>query len=385
MNNLIGEVIDNPFKPSPGETPLHFVGRILEEDRIQSSLRVLTREKDGNNKLVKLGPDAPYILIGPRGVGKTTLLTRIGEYASKLNIDSYTLIPKDFNNGFNDLIKALNENNQWRFTKFLSGLKVNVGDLINVKFKTKGGFDNLQRALESTLKKKSILLVCDEAHEYNYTEFANLANLLQVLMATNKYPVAAVFAGTPKLSRVITKIDATFIERYTILKLNRLTPQETKEALQLPFADYDIKLTEDALDILADATDDYPFFIQLVGWHLWNLVSKANISVIDLDKAKEAIENSKSHRNEFYQRRYVELRSSDNYAKLIKIIKFIIDNNNKVDYSDLMDYIELNLKELNYQRLYDELIDLGIIWSIEKDVYPGIPTFFNYILMNQKE
>ena len=319
------------------------------------------------------------MIIGPRGVGKKALLNKTFNYAETLDIECYKLVASDFNNDFGTFVKKLTKKNSSFFEKHLSEINVNLTELINIKLKPGSGNSILEEIFEVNLKKTPMLLICDEAHEYNVEEFGDFVNLLQLLIGKS-YPIAVIFAGTPQLSNVLRKINASFIDRSRFIKLNRLEPADSIEAIKVPLAEYNIEIPDNVLELVVKEADDYPFFLQAIGSLLWDIIYENNKSVIDLYTAKHAIKKSLSIREDLYTGRYKEIQKSENYFLLVKIIEFINDNNQLVKLKKLMDFLRTNFKELNYQDSYDELIGLGVIWEVGTTITPGIPSFFNYVL-----
>ena len=280
----------SPFKYGHGNTPAHFAGRKDEMEEIFNYLEYLNDEKDENGRLVD-GTDTPFMIIGPRGVGKTALLTKAKTRAKELGVECYTLLKKDFNNNFGSLVDTLTKKNKSVFDVSLDEVNFNLTELINVKLRPNNADSILEQIFEINIKSNPMLLICDEAHEYDNTEFGYFANFIQYLI-TESYPIAVIYAGTPKLSRVIGNIDASFIDRVRFIFLNQLSIVDSIEAIQVPFAKYDIKFADTVLEKLVVAADYYPYFLQIIGSKLWEIVYKNDISTVDIDTANQAIDIS---------------------------------------------------------------------------------------------
>ena len=368
----------SPFRYGHGNIPAHFAGRKDEIKEIFYYLEDLNDEKDENGRLVD-GTDTPFMIIGPRGVGKTTLLTKAKTKAKELGIECYTLLKKDFNNNFGSLVDKLTKKNRSVFDVSLDEVNFNLTELINVKLRPNNSDSILEQIFEINIKSNPMLLICDEAHEYNHAEFGDFANFIQYLI-TESYPIAVIYAGTPKLSRVIGNIDASFIDRTRFIFLNQLSTEDSIEAIQVPFAKYDIKFEDGVLEMLVAAADYYPYFLQIIGSKLWEIVYQNNLSNVDSNSAKQAIDNSLPIRDEFYARRYLEIRNSKYKKLFIDTLEFIKSQNNSIEYNDLMDYLENSFKDIDYLEAYNDLIDLGVVWRVGTIISPGIPSFFNYVL-----
>ena len=370
-----------PFNPGYGNKPAHFAGRKVEVNELYTYLESIVEETNEKGGLLK-GAKTPFMIIGPRGVGKTALITKVYNQAETLGIDCYNLVASDFNNNFGTFVEKLTKKNASFYEKHLSEINVNLTEIINIKLKPGRGNTILEEIFEVNLKKTPMLLICDEAHEYNVEEFGDFVNLLQLLIRKS-YPIAVIFAGTPQLTSVLRKINASFINRSRFIKMNRLEHEDSIEAIKVPLTKYNIEIADELLDQIANEADDYPYFLQAIGSMLWKIVYENNLSVIDQDATKNAIANSLSIREEFYAEKYSEIQNSEYYELFVKIIEFIYGKNNLVKLKELMDFLRANYSDLNFVDAKEELIGLGVIWSIKTTITPGIPSFFNYVLQEE--
>ena len=387
MHDNIKVGVDNPFNPGPGTLPLYFAGREFEEEYIHDSLNVLVAETNEKNKLMRVGANAPYMLIGPRGVGKTVMLARTREKARELGIDCYTLKSSDFSNNFGRLVEILSSKNQPLIEKVLSRVKITYKEAIDFKYVPNLGNRILELLIEANLSKgNSILFICDEAHEYDLTEFGNFVNSLQEFMS-EKYPISTIFAGTTKLARVRSEIKASFIGRYNVMRINLLSIKATKKVLTEPFKEFNIKFASGVLNKLVTATDNYPYFVQIIGQELWSIVYKNNIKTITEKTVKQAIKNSMRLRREYYIERQDDIKFSSNRKVIyLEIIKFIRKNKDAIDLDTLQEYLGKKYTERVYNGAIIKLLDKGIIYENEDDfIVPGIPSFFDYILKKKKK
>ena len=368
----------NPFKFGYGNVPAHFAGRKDELKNTFSYLDEILGEKNEKGRLVN-GTNTPILLIGPRGVGKTSLLVKTREQAEKLNIEHYTLLKKDFNSNFGAFVNILTKKNKSLFDVKLDEINFNLTELVNVKLRPNNADSILEQIFEINLMKHPMLLICDESHEYNVEDFGDFINLIQTLISKS-YPIALIFAGTPELLTVIKKIDASFIYRSRFKFINRLNNEDSIEAIKVPFEKYDIKFADNVLKLIIESADYYPFFLQMIGKKLWEITHDNNLSIIDLDTAKKAIDDSSYDREVFYALCFEEIEKSSNFKLLINILEFVINNNNSVEMHDLFEYLRENYSKTEFVPAYDELIDLGIIWKPLTIITPGIPSFINFVL-----
>ena len=65
---------NNPFAAGPATEPAYLAGRDQELQTISRALNRITEARDEKTGILEMTPLAPIKIVGPRGVGKTTLL-----------------------------------------------------------------------------------------------------------------------------------------------------------------------------------------------------------------------------------------------------------------------------------------------------------------------
>ena len=80
-----------PFAPGAGTIPAYVAGRKAERQTIDKAIAAITskRTKEGN---LANSPMAPITIIGPRGVGKTTLLDLAEKKALEQDVLVITIV-----------------------------------------------------------------------------------------------------------------------------------------------------------------------------------------------------------------------------------------------------------------------------------------------------
>ena len=118
-------------------------------------------------------------------------------------------------------------------------------------------------------KRRGVLLTLDEAHAADAGELLVLSQTLQLVTKRRALPVALIVAGLPQLPSLLTGPEMTFLERMPKIELGFLGPDASRLALTKPAADRGVRFTDDALTILVEASGGYPYFVQLLGYHVW--------------------------------------------------------------------------------------------------------------------
>ena len=369
---------DNPFNPGFGDNPAFFAGRQYEEKRITQNLLLMSKARNEDGEVI-IETKAPFAIVGPRGVGKTILIKRILNKSKDMSISGFYITKADTKDEFRKLIGRLIENNSNFLQNFFSKYKLTytkLGDLEVGFIKENEIFVDV---LAEILKTKPVLLVIDEAHEIEDEIFASFANVIQS-MKIESYPIGVIIAGTPILLTKLSGIKASFFGRTTKLKINTLKRAETVEAITKPFSNRNVSFENDALELLVEKSDNYPFFIQIIGYDLWEIVFNNSVKVIDLQMAENVIKTSSNQRTEFYIERFNEIVKLKNEKIMFEIVVYIRENHDEIDILKLKRYVNKKYGDENGFEAIQKLFELGIIWEQEELVRPGIPSFFDYIL-----
>lgn len=281
--NSASRLFENPFKPGAGHMPPYLAGRKAEE---REFLRLLKQ----NTILENL------VLTGLRGVGKTVLL----ETFKPLAINEKWLWVGT------DLSESVSVSEENLATRILTDLSV-VTSALTIKVGEKAGtgftasdqailqpvnYDFLRRLYESTPgmtldKLKNILEFVWEIIKntdrrgiiFAYDEAQNLADNaakdqypLSVLLDTFQsiqrkgIPFMLALVGLPTLFPKLVEA-RTYSERmFRVVALGQLNENDRKDAITKPVEDAScpIKFSHPSVEIIADLSGGYPYFIQFI-------------------------------------------------------------------------------------------------------------------------
>ena len=70
-------------------------------------------------------------------------------------------------------------------------------------------------------------------------------------------------------------------QRLVPINIGNLDGDATRDALEIPFADAGRSITGEALDLLADSTNGYPYAVQWVGYHAREQAAQSTVVTID--------------------------------------------------------------------------------------------------------
>lgn len=260
----------NPFKPTAGATPPVLVGResILEE--FQES--------------IEDGPGAPGLLqliSGARGIGKTVMLTELGDVALS---NGWVLIHETAGPDMLDRIRrqarsARKELGSPGRTPGSTSWKLKM-PLLEIGRKTENDsahgiptwFEEIEALFEVLEPHQTgICITVDEIHSLSPQPLHELATQMQMFIRRDR-PVALIMAGLPgAIDELLAGRDkpTTFLRRAERPEMRDVSVTEVARAFQQTIAEAGRAIEDDLAQLCAEATGGYPFMIQLVGYHVW--------------------------------------------------------------------------------------------------------------------
>ncbi len=287
--------MENPYRPGFNEPPTELAGREAVLEDLHEAIEVAAL--DGRTP-------RPTLLAGPRGVGKTVLLTEAAAIAGarygwpRVHVEVRPETP--FTHDLIDAIRRAHELiEQPPVKRDLRAQSVTLRAGVpgvggEVQFaRAREEQEDATPALRPPLTALAELaracnggfvLTLDEAHLASRRELAALAALLQEGTGEH-WPVAVVIAGLPLIRA--PEHSVTYLERGAWHELGLLTQQDTVRALRLPAEAAGRPMDGDAATLLAKASGGYPYAVQLYGHHAWR--SSAERDRIDLTAAEAAL------------------------------------------------------------------------------------------------
>ncbi len=379
----------NPFYPGTGFLPDHLAGREPEQALLREALRTITGPREEDYGPLSARAPQPLKIVGPRGVGKTTLLTWAKREAKHWDADVVRLayVPK---RSTKDVLSGLLNKvaNIPDFGKHKA--QAHAYKLLQTALKWKTGQPPLQDfegILEARLRFRPLLLLLDEVMHYDAEMMSQILQQSQNL-ASDGWPLAIVLAGTPALEAHLDDVDATFIDRAEDIYINRLDPEATRKALGKPFADRGVKVSDEALELMMSWTDDYPFFIQAVGSQVWKAKEKQGRTEVDVALVQSVEQAVHRERVGLYKKIYRRIRNASLLEHASKSVAFIDADPEPPKPEQVIAYLEegTSLEFKDALEIYNQLLDAGLFWELNDDrVWPAIPSFFTYFKEEYKQ
>lgn len=273
----------NPFRPTAGSTPPLLVGR---DDVLQEFGDSLD---DGPGSPARLA-----LFTGPRGIGKTVMLTAADGLALERGWVALaeTATPGMVRRLRHATTRALHELDPTTApSRRISGITLPVvgGGLTMsmpptevVEWRAELG--RLLDVLET--HGTGLLVTVDEVHAGARDDLRDLAATVQHLVREDR-EVALAMAGLPSaVSDLLNDDVLTFLRRASRFELGDVDLGHVADALRHTITDSGGTIEEAALEEAATATGGYPFMIQLVGYHVWRT---ARTSPIDLAHVRAGV------------------------------------------------------------------------------------------------
>lgn len=228
-----------------------------------------------------------------------------------------------------------------------------------------------------------MLLLMDEVMHY---DLGSLTSVLQVsqFMIREQLPLAVILAGTPDLVYHLNATNASFIDRRKNIRINLFNDDESADALSTPLTNCGIEVEAEALKMMVALSDNYPFFIQMIGQKVWTLLAKKQQATVDVALVKAASKEMQGDRDDFYYHRYAEIEKLKLSPYAHQIIEAVESAKDKRVARENLEAELLGRNEgLSEERvdfIVDKMQQKGFLWVYEKGLLgPGIPSFFTYV------
>ena len=271
----------NPFHPSFGVSPPLLVGRDALIDEFVEAI------EDGPGSSGRA-----TLYTGARGAGKTVMLNAIEDRTRERG---WLVISETATPGFVDRItkqqlpRLLRDFDPGAVRSKLTGVSAPLGigavswDSVEAHV-AESGLRNQVELLTDLLAehKTGLLITLDEIHQNQISELRDLATTIQHAFREGR---DVAFAGAGLASTVTDVVNdevLTFLRRADLHTLASVVDADVERAIKEPTEASGRTIGADALEVMVEGTNGYPFLIQLVGAQTWRLHPAApEISIED--------------------------------------------------------------------------------------------------------
>jgi hypothetical protein len=365
--------IANPYAPGAGSPPPAMAGR---EPFIIKMKIAMSRIKVGK-------PAKSSLLIGLRGAGKTVLLDKIKEVAEGMSLQTMRIESPESKSlpallapqlrlallklSRIDKAKDLAKRALQGLAGFVTALKLTYNDIeVGLDYKPEPGLaDNgdlesdLIDLLEITGRaaKKADTALIIFIDELQYVEEKQLGALITALhrCAQQQLPLMMIGAGLPQLRGKMGNAKSYAERLFDFAVVGPLTRESAEDALTQPAAELNVKFQKEALNLIFEKTQGYPYFIQEWGKHTWDIATDSPITKSDAIKATQ--ETIAALDESFFRVRFDRLKPSEKIY--LRAMATLGDGPHRSgDISDVLGKDVTNLAPVRAS-----LISKGMIWS----------------------
>ena len=400
---MLEDAGNSPFCPGFGIPPQYLAGRKREtlelSEALKSAKAAATRGKDHD---VVLYP--PLGLVGPRGIGKSSLLHWSVDKAKSMGFQTVRTYPDLLDDPGVTLLSICPQGR-------LKDLKKTAGRLGHKFSLSRGVLDIgesldvqsymilVSEAIRERARLGPLLIVMDDAQSTGDLPLKCFITAVGDLVSRERLPVAMFIAGTPKLREKFRKNSLFIAGRVFLLEFNLLLGGEASEGLEETFATRNVKVQRQALAMMAEFSDDHPFFLQIIGHSAWYAAAERGEPTITSSIVRQGIGYATKRRTAFFCDRRTELMEEFIYGHAVEVVKIVNEQGGVVHDEILAEELAARMpappkmgrkkgpdaprhaddrKDVAY-RLERRLIELGFLCRKGTMLCPGIPSLFDYI------
>lgn len=372
--DLTKEFPDSPFEPGHPVSPDKFKGRKKDIIKI---IRYLP-------KVVNKGIPQHFFITGKRGMGKTSFVKYIGNFAEDNYQMVHIYVNNEGSNTLDELIQNLVEKMFKEFNKETWGKKIinsfvdNIDEInikgVGISLKNKPELvgnikNNFADFLINTCKelkdKKGIFIVIDDINGLSDTpDFANwYKGLFETLYFDEEViPVSFSLVSYQDKFEKLCNQNPSFARIFNLIEIDHLDDEDIKEFYLDTFCRYNIKFTEDKyLNEMVYYSWGMPLIMQQIGDAVfWNSLD----GEIDENNAYSGIINAALELgNKQIRNKLNKIKNPNSLGILYKLGK-----NEKMEFKNSEVKVFLSDSEINaFDDFLNEMHDLDIIESVGKE------------------
>ena len=372
--DLTKEFPDSPFEPGHPVSPDKFKGRKKDIIKI---IRYLP-------KVVNKGIPQHFFITGKRGMGKTSFVKYIGNFAEDNYQMVHIYVNNEGSNTLDELIQNLVEKMFKEFNKETWGKKIinsfvdNIDEInikgVGISLKNKPELvgnikNNFADFLINTCKelkdKKGIFIVIDDINRLSDTpDFANwYKGLFETLYFDEEViPVSFSLVSYQDKFEKLCNQNPSFARIFNLIEIDYLDDEDIKEFYLDTFCRYNIKFTEDKyLNEMVYYSWGMPLIMQQIGDAVfWNSLD----GEIDENNAYSGIINAALELgNKQIRNKLNKIKNPNSLGILYKLGK-----NEKMEFKNSEVKVFLSDSEINaFDDFLNEMHDLDIIESVGKE------------------
>lgn len=280
----------NPFTPDFGQDPPTLVGRVEQLAGAAAALAAGPRQREFTT-----------LMLGPRGVGKTTLLARIEDDAASagwrvVSVDA-PFSPRPGAGVVVDIAANCYEHLEEIAPSRRRRLTGAGAAGLSLSWENAAGREpSFHKVVETLVDEATnegaagVLLTVDEFHNTTESDASLLANAIQRIAKRRHKYLAFIGVGLPHLVYTLLPSKGfTFFQRCHRTPLGNVSLHDAMHALASPLREHGSCISEPSLRRAAAATSGHGYSVQSVGHHLWE-ASGGPASTVTADHVTVAVQ-----------------------------------------------------------------------------------------------
>ncbi|MCQ9344201.1 AAA family ATPase [Corynebacterium kozikiae] len=373
----------SPYTPGTVTSELFGREKFLESANMRLALLSTSPRLDGRIT----------VFVGPRGVGKTSLLRVTEREAAHLGflnlwvtagegsvVDSLLAqlleVSSTWKSRSADRLRQLLESLQFSF----AGLRVAAPQRSESEFADPALSRKLQEVLVQAAqvsfdqRKSGLAIFIDELQLADPESLRALAYAWQHMQSENpEIPAICFAAGLGNTQDVVTEA-VSFAERFQYRLLGNLSSADAAKALENPAQACGVRWHQEALNSALEACGGYPYFLQLYGDECWKAASYPDPGAMILPSSAEqgASEFALALEN-FFRARWTKATPKE--AEFL--VAMAATGHDEVDRKDIAEALGVSTQAISTVR--KQLIDKGIIsaehWGKLSFTAPGFGAY----------
>ena len=392
--------VRNPYAPGAGQRPPELAGRDRQLDAFDVVLERVSRGR----------PERSVVLTGLRGVGKTVLLNQLrsaaiarGWGAGKIEARPDQDLRRPLSSALHMAIRSVASAHRDpdRVDQFLGTLKsfaLRASADKGMRDRWQPGIDvpaasgradsgDIEIDLVELLMDAAELaqdvgvgigIFIDEMQDIRPADLSAICGACHEL-SQNGVPLIVVGAGLPHLPALLSAQKSYSERLFSYHRIDRLDREAFDQALMLPAEREDVKFTDEALDLLFQSADGYPFFVQAYGKATWDQAADSPITAADVRAASPIAEEELAVG--FFGSRYE--RATPAEREYMRAMADLSGDDGPVSTADIAKH--LSRKPASMSPARDGLIKKGLIYSAERGTIGFTVPHFGKYLRRQSE
>ena len=384
--------ITNPYRPGAGHSPPHLAGRLREVAEFGEFLHQDVIAKN-------------VILTGLRGVGKTVLMD--DRYKPAAIDAGWSWVGSDFSEScflteqnlatriitdlsvYSSSLSVKQNVPQMSFTGGETEDRSLSYDFLMTIYDATPGLssDKLKAVLElvwavaQNRGTKGILFAYDEAQvvtDRQEKEQYPLAVLMETFQSLQRKGVKCMLllTGLPTLFPRLVE-SRTYAERmFHVQEIGRLSSEATRDAILVPLTDRRWQFSDQALDLITQTADGYPYFIQFICREAFDAIAASKDQPVPIEPIIRKLDAN------FFSGRWDTL--TDRQRDLLYCISLLEQADSEFSISEIVESSKRSeVKSFNsndVSQMLPRLIDKGLIYKNRLGKYSfAVPLFSRFI------